>query len=100
VRRWNLAGVPEYLAEVHAGRRPTAGHETLDASQARFEALALRLRTVDGLDAAEAAALGVDPQGAEAAELREAGLLAHSEGLRLTERGMFMHGEVISRLAP
>jgi oxygen-independent coproporphyrinogen-3 oxidase len=100
VRRWNLAGVPEYLAEVHAGRRPTAGHEALDASQARFEALALRLRTVDGLEPAEAAALGVDSAGAGAAELRAAGLLGPGPGLRLTERGMFMHGEVTSRLAP
>jgi putative oxygen-independent coproporphyrinogen III oxidase len=100
VRRWNLAGVPEYLAEVHGGRRPTAGHEALDAGQARFEALALRLRTVDGLDAGEAAALGVDAAGADAAELRAAGLLCPGPGLRLTERGMFMHGEVTSRLAP
>jgi putative oxygen-independent coproporphyrinogen III oxidase len=100
VRRWNLAGVPEYLAEVHAGRRPTAGHEALDGAQARFEALALRLRTVDGLEPAEAAALGVEPEGAGAAELRAAGLLGPGPGLRLTERGMFMHGEVTSRLAP
>ena len=100
VRRWNLAGVPEYLAEVHGGRRPTAGCEGLDAGQARFEALALRLRTVDGLDAAEAVALGVDAAGAGAAELRAAGLLRAGPGLRLTERGMFMHGEVTSRLAP
>jgi oxygen-independent coproporphyrinogen-3 oxidase len=100
VRRWNLAGVPEYLAEVHGGRRPTAGHEALDGAQARFEALALRLRTVDGLDPAEAAALGVDPEGAAAAELRAAGLLGPGPGLGLTERGMFMHGEVTSRLAP
>jgi oxygen-independent coproporphyrinogen-3 oxidase len=100
VRRWNLAGVPEYLAEVHGGRRPTAGHEALDAGQARFEALALRLRTADGLDVGEAAALGVDAAGVGAAELRAAGLLHPGPGLRLTEQGMFMHGEVTSRLAP
>jgi putative oxygen-independent coproporphyrinogen III oxidase len=100
VRRWNLRGVPEYLAAVRQGRRPTEGHEELDPQQARFEALALRLRTVDGLDPAEARALGVDPEGAEAAELRAAGLLAPPPGLRLTERGMFLHGEVVSRLAP
>jgi oxygen-independent coproporphyrinogen-3 oxidase len=99
-RRWNLAGVPAYLAAVRAGRRPTAGQERLDAAEARFEALALRLRTADGLDPAEARALGVDPGGAPAAELRDAGLLAPGPRLRLTERGMFLHGEAVARLAP
>jgi putative oxygen-independent coproporphyrinogen III oxidase len=100
VRRWNLRGVPEYLAAVREGRRPTEGHETLDQRQARFEALALRLRTVDGIAPDEARALGVDPDGPQVAELRSAGLLAAHPGLRLTERGMFLHGEVTSRLAP
>jgi oxygen-independent coproporphyrinogen-3 oxidase len=99
-RRWNVAGVPAYLEAVRAGRRPTAGQERLGAAEARFEALALRLRTADGLDPAEARALGVDPGGAPAAELREAGLLAAGPRLRLTERGMFLHGEVVARLAP
>jgi hypothetical protein len=48
----------------------------------------------------EAAALGVDAAGRAADELRAAGLLGPGPGLRLTERGMFMHGEVTSRLAP
>jgi putative oxygen-independent coproporphyrinogen III oxidase len=99
-RSWNVAGVPAYLEAVRAARRPTAGRERLDAAQARFEALALRLRTADGLDPAEALALGVDPAGAAAAELRDAGLLAAGPRLRLTERGMFLHGEVVARLAP
>jgi coproporphyrinogen III oxidase-like Fe-S oxidoreductase len=98
-RRWNLAGVPEYLGAVRGGRRPTAGEERLDAGQARLEALALRLRTVDGLDPGEARGLGVDPDGEAAGELREAGLLTPGPGLRLTERGMFLHGEVVARLA-
>jgi putative oxygen-independent coproporphyrinogen III oxidase len=100
VRRWNVAGVPAYLEAVGAGRRPTAGQERLDADQARFEALTLRLRTADGLDPAEALALGVPPDGAQAGELRAAGLLASGPRLRLTERGMFLHGEVVARLAP
>jgi putative oxygen-independent coproporphyrinogen III oxidase len=99
-RRWNLAAVPAYLAAVRAGRRPTAGQERLGHAEARFEALALRLRTADGLDPAEARALGVDPGGAPAAELRDAGLLAPGPRLRLTERGMFLHGEAVARLAP
>src|SRR6266542_4131801 len=99
-RRWNVPGVPEYLAAVRAGRRPTLGQEALDGEQARFEALALRLRTLDGLDGEEAGALGVDATGPAATELRSAGLLAPGPALRLTERGMFLHGEVVSRLAP
>jgi len=99
-RSWNVAGVPPYLAAVGAARRPAAGQERLGAAEARFEALALRLRIADGLDPAEARALGVDPGGAAAAELRDAGLLAPGPRLRLTERGMFLHGEVVARLAP
>jgi putative oxygen-independent coproporphyrinogen III oxidase len=98
-RRWNLAGVPAYLEAVRAGRRPTEGEERLDPAQARFEALALRLRTADGLDPREARALGVDPGGQEAGHLRAAGLLAPGPGLRLTERGLFLHGEAVARLA-
>jgi oxygen-independent coproporphyrinogen-3 oxidase len=98
-RRWNVAGVPAYLAAVREGRRPTSGEELLDPAQGRFEALALRLRTVDGLGPGEANALGVDPAGTAADELRRAGLLAPGPGLRLTETGMFLHGEVVARLA-
>ena len=97
-RRWNLAGVPRYLEAVHGGRRPTEGEERLDADQARFEALALRLRTADGLDPDEARALGTDPGGTAATELRAAGLLGPGPGLALTEQGMYLHGEVIARL--
>jgi oxygen-independent coproporphyrinogen-3 oxidase len=59
------AGVPPYLAAVHGGRRPTEGEERLDAGQARFEALALRLRTVDGLGPTRPGPR-VDPAGDEA----------------------------------
>jgi coproporphyrinogen III oxidase-like Fe-S oxidoreductase len=91
--------VPAYLAAVREHRRPTFGQERLDTGQARFEALALRLRTVEGLDPAEARSLGTDPSGTQARELRQAGLLAPGPGLRLTEKGMFLHGEVVARLA-
>ena len=98
VRRWNVSGVPAYLEAVRERRRPTAGEERLDPGQARFEALALRLRTAGGLDPDEAPALGADPGGPAAEELRQAGLLAPGPGLRLTEKGMFLHGEVVARL--
>jgi putative oxygen-independent coproporphyrinogen III oxidase len=98
-RRWNVAGVPAYLAAVNRHRRPTEGQERLDPGQARFEALALRLRTVGGLGADESRALGVDPGGEEADHLRAAGLLAPGPGLALAEKGMFLHGEAVARLA-
>ena len=91
--------MPAYLAAVRGHRRPTSGEERLDAGQARFEALALRLRTVEGLDPGEARSLGLDPAGTQAQELRRAGLLAPGPGLTLTEKGMFLHGEVVARLA-
>jgi putative oxygen-independent coproporphyrinogen III oxidase len=97
-RRWNVNGVPDYLDHIREGRRPTDGEERLDLEQARFEALALRLRTAGGLDAEEARALGVDPDGEEATRLRAAGLLGPGPGLALTEQGMFLHGEVVARL--
>jgi putative oxygen-independent coproporphyrinogen III oxidase len=97
-RRWNLPGVPRYLEAVGAGRRPTDGEERLDPEQARFEALALRLRTAGGLDPAEARTLGVDPAGKEARRLRAVGLLGPGPGLELTEKGMFLHGEAVARL--
>jgi coproporphyrinogen III oxidase-like Fe-S oxidoreductase len=97
VRRWNGPGVPAYLAALAAGRRPVAGEERLDGGQAAFELLALRLRTADGLDPVEAEGLGIDRSAV--AELRQAGLLAPGPGVALTERGMFLHGEVVARLA-
>jgi putative oxygen-independent coproporphyrinogen III oxidase len=97
-RRWNVNGVPDYLNHVREGRRPTDGEERLDLGQARFEALALRLRTSGGLDPEAARALGVDPDGEEATRLRAAGLLGPGPGLALTEQGMFLHGEVVARL--
>ena len=48
---------------------------------------------------AEARALGVDPAAPQVQELRAAGLLAPGAGLGLTEKGMFLHGEVVARLA-
>jgi putative oxygen-independent coproporphyrinogen III oxidase len=97
-RRWNGPGVPEYLAAIQQNKRPTAGTERLDAATTAFETLALRLRTADGLAPQEAHALGIDPTGPAATDLRTAGLLTKGPRLALTDRGMFLHGEVVSRL--
>ena len=97
-RRWNVPAVPRYLELVRAGTRPVAGEEHLTAEQARLEAVMLRLRTVDGLAPEEARALGVDPDGPQAAALREAGLLGPGPRLALTERGLFLHSEIVAQL--
>ena len=61
--------MPAYLEAVRERPAATAGEERLDPGQARFEALALRLRTADGLDPDEARAWASTPTG-RAQELR------------------------------
>ncbi|HEX2194148.1 MAG TPA: radical SAM family heme chaperone HemW [Candidatus Limnocylindria bacterium] len=61
-RSWNVRDLDTYLASVEAGRLPRAGHERLDPSTRAFEAVALGLRRVDGLERqAFAAEFGSDP---------------------------------------
>ena len=62
VRAWNARGLDEYLRTVEAGTRPLAGDETLDEATRAFEAMALGLRRIDGIDrGAFAAEFGSDP---------------------------------------
>jgi putative oxygen-independent coproporphyrinogen III oxidase len=51
-RWWNLSSVDEYLGALAAGRAPVAGRETLTAAELELEALALGLRTSDGIPSA------------------------------------------------
>jgi oxygen-independent coproporphyrinogen-3 oxidase len=48
-RWWNVRTPDRYVREVAAARTATAAEEVLTAEQRRFEALALRLRTRDGV---------------------------------------------------
>ena len=48
-RWWNIRTPERYAAAVEAGRSPVAGEEVLDAPQRAFEALALALRTAEGV---------------------------------------------------
>ena len=48
-RWWNIRTPERYAAAVEAGRSPVAGEEVLDAGQRAFEALALALRTSEGV---------------------------------------------------
>jgi len=50
-RFWNVRTPERYIAAVRAGRSPVADEEVLTESQRAFEALALALRTSDGVPA-------------------------------------------------
>ena len=52
-RWWNHRNVALYIQELHAGKRPVAGEETLGTEQLRLEALCLGLRTAAGIDIRE-----------------------------------------------
>jgi oxygen-independent coproporphyrinogen-3 oxidase len=64
-RRWNLPGSRRTWRPSTAAARPPRARSALDAGQARFEALALRLRTVAG-SARRGPGARVDPAGEEA----------------------------------
>ena len=61
-RAWNLRELDAYLAAVESGTRPVAGTETLDEPTRAFEAMALGLRRIDGIErGAFATEFGADP---------------------------------------
>ena len=89
-RSWNTRELDAYLTAVEEGRRPVAGVDCLDEGARAFEAMALGLRRIDGVQrAAFAREFGVDPvdrfaEGlAQARELVEVG----ADRLRLTRTG-------------
>lgn len=96
-RRWNTRGLRTYLETVARGARAIDGREVLDASTEAFEEVALALRLSVGLDEVRARQLGVRLEAVD--ELRLLGLLEPGPRLRPTERGMLLHGELVSRLA-
>jgi oxygen-independent coproporphyrinogen-3 oxidase len=105
VRSWNTRDLDGYLERVAAGEAPTAGAEHLPPEVRSFEAMALGLRRVDGLDrAAFAAEFGDDPVHRYDAAVRSSvadGLLEVAAGrLRLSSRGRLLANEVLVRLAP
>ena len=99
-RSWNARDLDAYLAAVEAGTSSEAGHEDLDAATRAFEAVALGLRRVDGLDRQRfAAEFGRDPAVHFAEPVREtvaAGLLELDEGrMRLTGAGRLLASEAL-----
>ena len=88
VRSWNVRTPRRYVELVGSGRDPTAGRETLTASGRAFEALALRLRTRDGVPAS--ALDDVDELG----DLVE----RHGDRVVLTVRGRLLANQVTTHL--
>ena len=104
-RSWNNRNLDAYIADVESGRRPLAGHESLDETTRAFEAIALGLRRVDGLSrAAFAAEFAADPleHYAEAvAESQRTGLLeVDDDVVRLSAHGRLLASEVLVAFAP
>jgi oxygen-independent coproporphyrinogen-3 oxidase len=104
-RSWNVRELDGYLAAVEAGERPLAGEERLDEPTHAFEAVALRLREVDGLDRrAFAAEFGQDPVDRypdAIAETTGAGLLEVAGcAIRLTPLGRLMASEALVAFLP
>jgi len=87
-RWWNLRPPEQYMAAVEAGDLPTGGSEKLEPADARLEEVFLRLRTFQGISAAE-----VDPDAA--VPFLESGLLVRNNGSIVpTERGMLVLNEL------
>ncbi|MGQ0608102.1 MAG: radical SAM family heme chaperone HemW [Chloroflexota bacterium] len=104
-RSWNVRELDRYLRVVEAGERPIAGLEHLDEPTRVFEAIALGLRRVDGLDReAFAAEFGGDPVerfAAQLDDLRARRLLAwDADRLRLTSVGRLHASEALLSLLP
>ncbi len=99
-RSWNTRDLDDYLAAVESGRLPRAGGEELDEPTRAFEAVALGLRRVEGLERrAFAAEFGSDPVDHFAGPVRDAvesGLLElGATHLRLTPAGRLLASEAL-----
>lgn len=104
-RSWNERDLDQYLAGVEAGERPMVGSEELDEPTRAFEAIALGLRRVDGLERATfTTEFGSDPVDRFADGLNTAvedGLLEVTpDRIRLSPRGRLLASEVLVALAP
>ena len=104
-RSWNTRNLDAYLADVEAGRRSLAGHESLDEATRAFEAVALGLRRVDGISRrAFAVEFDADPlerYGEAVGASTRTGLLeVDGDALRLSVQGRLLAGEVLVAFAP
>jgi len=104
-RSWNHRELDRYLNSVEAGERPLSDREALDTETRAFEAIALGLRRVDGLERrAYADEFGHDPVERFAERIREAeasSLLEWDDDrLRLTPRGRLFASEACLAFLP
>jgi oxygen-independent coproporphyrinogen-3 oxidase len=99
-RSWNTRDLDGYLAAVEEGASPESGHEELDLATRTWEAVALGLRRVEGIDRrAFAAEFGRDLAALYPGPVREtraAGLLElDAERMRLTDTGRLLASEAL-----
>ena len=104
-RSWNARALDAYLGTVEGGTRPLAGSESLDEPTRAFEAMALGLRRIDGVErGAFAAEFGEDPLRRFAAGLADAsvGRLVEvtDDRLRLTPTGRLLASEACLAFLP
>ncbi len=104
-RWWNERDLDAYLAAVEADARPVAGDEELDEPTRAFEAIALGLRRVDGLERsiffAEFGEDLVERYRSATATGLDGGLLEITpEVVRLTERGRLLANDALVLFAP
>ncbi|MGH2384182.1 MAG: radical SAM family heme chaperone HemW [Candidatus Limnocylindria bacterium] len=104
-RSWNVRELDRYFGMVEGGERPIAGLETLDEPTRAFEAIALGLRRIDGLDRkAFTAEFGRDPVdrfAIQLGDLRKRRLLDwDATRLRLTSLGRLYASDALLPLLP
>jgi oxygen-independent coproporphyrinogen-3 oxidase len=99
-RWWNTRDLDAYLTAVERGASPEAGHEALDPATRAWEAVALGLRRVDGVDRRSfAVEFGRDPVAMYPGPVRDtmaAGMLVlDEERLRLTDAGRLLASDAL-----
>ncbi len=102
-RSWNVRDLDEYLTAVEGGRRPVAGVDRLDEGARAFEAMALGLRRIDGVErAAFAAEFGADPVDRYADGVAEQDTLigVDADRLWLTPTGRLLASEACLAFLP
>jgi len=102
-RSWNTRDVDAYLVAAEGGRRPVAGVDRLDEGARAFEAMALGLRRIDGVERGPfAAEFGADPVDRFADGLAERDVLIEvdADRLRLTPMGRLLASEACLAFLP
>lgn len=95
VRWWNVRTPDRYISAVRSGASATAGEEVVDPVSYEFEALALRIRTAQGVPAAS-----VPAELLEESSNGEALVSVEGDTAVLTLRGRLLANEVALRLVP